>query len=156
MVLAIYIIVDERHFPTLLGLDLRGGSQITIQVKPTAEIKNITSEQLGDVQRVIEGRINGLGVSEPLVQTAGENQIHIQLPGVSDPEQAELMFSAERLNSIFGRRNLEQNSNSRSNIKFSENCSRNKKNCENRTMKKRSPKIKPLSSVAMTRSPLFI
>ncbi|WNZ46268.1 protein translocase subunit SecD [Leptolyngbya boryana CZ1] len=90
MVLAsIYIIVDERHFPTLLGLDLRGGSQITIQVKPTAEIKNITSEQLGDVQRVIEGRINGLGVSEPLVQTAGENQILVQLPGVSDPEQAE-------------------------------------------------------------------
>jgi preprotein translocase subunit SecD len=86
---ALYIVFDQQHFPALLGLDLRGGSQITIQVKPTADIKNITSEQLGDVQRVIEGRINGLGVSEPLIQTAGDNQILVQLPGVNDPEQAE-------------------------------------------------------------------
>ena len=86
---AIYIVVDQSHFPTLLGLDLRGGSQITIQVKPAGEVKKITSQQLEDVRRVIEGRINGLGVSEPLVQTAGEDQILVQLPGVSDPEQAE-------------------------------------------------------------------
>lgn len=86
---SIYIIFDQQHFPALLGLDLRGGSQITIQVKPTADVKKITSQQLEDVQRVIEGRINGLGVSEPLVQTAGEDQIIVQLPGVNDPQQAE-------------------------------------------------------------------
>ncbi|MBW4525031.1 MAG: protein translocase subunit SecD [Phormidium tanganyikae FI6-MK23] len=86
---SLYIVFDQKHFPALLGLDLRGGSQITIQVKPAGDIKKITSQQLEDVQRVIEGRINGLGVSEPLVQTAGEDQILVQLPGVSDPEQAE-------------------------------------------------------------------
>jgi preprotein translocase subunit SecD len=86
---SLYVVFDQRTFPTLLGLDLRGGSQLTIQVKPTAEIKKITSQQLDDVQKVIEGRINGLGVSEPLVQTAGEDQILVQLPGVSDPQQAE-------------------------------------------------------------------
>jgi len=86
---SLYIVFDQSHFPALLGLDLRGGSQITLQVKPAGEIKKITSQQLEDVQRVIEGRINGLGVSEPLVQTAGEDQILVQLPGVSDPEQAE-------------------------------------------------------------------
>lgn len=86
---SVYVIVDQRHFPALLGLDLRGGSQLTIQVKPTNEIKRISGDQLEDVRRVIENRINGLGVSEPLVQTAGENQILVQLPGVSDPEQAE-------------------------------------------------------------------
>lgn len=86
---SLYVVFDQRTFPTLLGLDLRGGSQLTIQVKPTEEIKRITSQQLEDVQRVIEGRINGLGVSEPLVQTAGEDQILVQLPGVSDPQQAE-------------------------------------------------------------------
>jgi preprotein translocase subunit SecD len=90
MVLAsLYVIFDQRHFPALLGLDLRGGSQLTIQVKPTKEIPKITDRELEAVQSVIEGRINGLGVSEPLVQTAGENQILVQLPGVSDPQQAE-------------------------------------------------------------------
>lgn len=86
---SLYIVFDQQHFPALLGLDLRGGSQITIQVKPAGDVKKITTQQLEDVQRVIEGRINGLGVSEPLVQTAGEDQILVQLPGVSDPEQAE-------------------------------------------------------------------
>ena len=38
---------------------------------------------------MIEGRVNGLGVSEPLVQTVGKDQILVQLPGVNDPQQAE-------------------------------------------------------------------
>ncbi len=33
-------------------------------------------------------RVNELGVSEPLIQTRGDNQIIVELPGVSDPEQA--------------------------------------------------------------------
>lgn len=86
---SLYVVFDQRTFPPLLGLDLKGGSQLTIQVKPTEEVKKISGQQLEDVQRVIEGRINGLGVSEPLVQTAGEDQILVQLPGVSDPQQAE-------------------------------------------------------------------
>jgi preprotein translocase subunit SecD len=75
--------------PTQLGLDLRGGSQLTIQVKPTEKVKEIKPEDLDAVRRVIEGRVNGLGVSEPLVLTAGNNQIIVQLPGVNDPIQAE-------------------------------------------------------------------
>ncbi|MBW4573867.1 MAG: protein translocase subunit SecD [Aphanothece sp. CMT-3BRIN-NPC111] len=75
--------------PMRLGLDLQGGSQLTIQVKTTQDAKEIKAEDLEAVQRVIENRINGLGVSEALVQTVGNNQILVQLPGVSDPEQAE-------------------------------------------------------------------
>ncbi len=75
--------------PIPLGLDLRGGAQLTIQVKPSKEIKQITPQDLAAVQRVLENRINGLGVSEPVVQTVGNNQILVQMPGVSDPQQAE-------------------------------------------------------------------
>ena len=79
--------IDKIDIP--LGLDLQGGSQLTIQVKTTDKIKQITQQQLEDVQKVIENRVNGLGVSEPLVQTIGQDQILVQLPGVSNPEQAE-------------------------------------------------------------------
>ncbi len=72
-----------------LGLDLRGGAQLTIQVKPTEEIQQITPDRLKAVKRVIQNRVNGLGVSEPIVQTVGSDQISVQLPGVSDPAQAE-------------------------------------------------------------------
>jgi preprotein translocase subunit SecD len=74
--------------PIRLGLDLQGGSQLTIQAKSTAEYK-VTSSSLEDIKKVIENRVNGLGVSEPLVQTVGENQILVQLPGISDPKEAE-------------------------------------------------------------------
>ena len=75
--------------PTRLGLDLQGGSQLTIQIKPTKEHPNITPLDLEAVQKVIENRINGLGVSEALIQSTGNNQVLVQLPGVSDPQQAE-------------------------------------------------------------------
>ncbi len=87
VIAAILVIV---YIPTRLGLDLRGGSQLTIQVKPSESIKQITPRELEGVQRVIEGRINGLGVSESVVQAIEQqNQILVQLPGISDPQQAE-------------------------------------------------------------------
>ncbi len=88
-VLLIAAITVIEKIPISLGLDLQGGSQLTLQVKPTQEIKEITSKELVAVQRVVENRINGLGVSEPVVQTVGKDQLLVQLPGVSDPQQAE-------------------------------------------------------------------
>lgn len=86
VIAAITLIVNK---PMRLGLDLQGGSQLTIQVKPTKEHPDITQLDLEAVQKVIENRINGLGVSEALIQSAGNNQIFVQLPGVNDPQQAE-------------------------------------------------------------------
>jgi preprotein translocase subunit SecD len=89
LVLVIAAIAVIATIPIPLGLDLRGGSQLTIQVKPSAEIPQITERELEGVKKVIEGRINGLGVSEPVIQTVGADKILVQLPGVNDPEQAE-------------------------------------------------------------------
>lgn len=75
--------------PLQLGLDLKGGSQLTIEVKPTEKIRQIQTEDLKAVQKVIENRINGLGVAEAIVQTVGTDKILVQLPGVTDPQQAE-------------------------------------------------------------------
>jgi len=89
LMLAIAAIVFLVQIPIPLGLDLRGGAQLTIQVKPTEEVAQITPENLNDVKQVIANRIDGLGVSEPIVQTAGADKVLVQLPGVSDPQQAE-------------------------------------------------------------------
>ncbi|WP_310486523.1 protein translocase subunit SecD [Chamaesiphon sp. VAR_69_metabat_338] len=86
LIAAITLLVNK---PMRLGLDLQGGSQLTIQVKPTAEHPVITQTDLEAVQKVIENRINGLGVSEALIQSTGNNQVLVQLPGVNDPQQAE-------------------------------------------------------------------
>lgn len=86
LIAAIILIVQV---PTQLGLDLRGGTQLTMQVNPSEEITDIGERELAAVQRVIENRVNGLGVSEAVVQSVGQDQLSIQLPGVSDPEKAE-------------------------------------------------------------------
>lgn len=88
-VLVIAAIVVIVKIPTHLGLDLSGGSQLTIQVKPSKEVKQITERELEAVRKVLEGRVNALGVSESVVQTSGKDQIIVQLPGVDDPKQAE-------------------------------------------------------------------
>jgi preprotein translocase subunit SecD len=77
------------QFPLNQGLDLKGGARLTLQVQPTEEITSITPENLSDAKRVIENRVNGLGVAEPVVQTVNPDKIVVQLPGVSDPQQAE-------------------------------------------------------------------
>lgn len=78
------------NLPTRLGLDLQGGTQLTLQVKTTEAVPEITSEKLTAVQRVVENRINGLGVSEASIRPVpGNNQLLVQLPGVTDPDQAE-------------------------------------------------------------------
>jgi preprotein translocase subunit SecD len=82
LVLIIAAITVIVTIPTRLGLDLQGGSQLTIQVKTTPTIPKIDQGMLEAVRRIVENRVNGLGVSEALVQTVGEDQILVQLPGV--------------------------------------------------------------------------
>jgi preprotein translocase subunit SecD len=83
------LLSENPLFPTFLGLDLRGGSQLTIQVQPTEAIPTLTEREMEAVQSVVEGRVNGLGVSEAVVQQLGNDQLLVQLPGINDPQQAE-------------------------------------------------------------------
>ncbi|AFY37853.1 protein-export membrane protein SecD [[Leptolyngbya] sp. PCC 7376] len=76
--------------PPQLGLDLRGGAQLTIQVQPAENSdRAVTEADTTAVKRVIENRINGLGVAEAITQLVGTDRVLVQLPGVTNPEQAE-------------------------------------------------------------------
>jgi preprotein translocase subunit SecD len=76
------------NVPPPLGLDLQGGSQLTLQVMPSGAIKKVEKEQLEAVKDVLDRRINGLGVSESTLQTVGNDQLVLQLPGEQDPSRA--------------------------------------------------------------------
>ncbi|MGD1901026.1 MAG: protein translocase subunit SecD [Geitlerinemataceae cyanobacterium] len=72
-----------------LGLDLQGGTQLTIQVQTNEEVQTIGSRELEAVLVVVRNRVDTLGVSEPVVQTVGTDRVLVQLPGIDDPAQAE-------------------------------------------------------------------
>lgn len=89
LVLLITSITVIVAFPLKLGLDLQGGSEITLQVKQSEQGREIKPEEMDALQKVIENRVNGLGVSEAVVQKVGNNQLSVQLPGTKDPAEAE-------------------------------------------------------------------
>ncbi|QNG26748.1 protein translocase subunit SecD [Synechococcus sp. HK01-R] len=85
-------------FPLQLGLDLRGGSQLTLEVQPGGEIKTVKPEQLEAVKAVLDRRVNGLGVSESTLQTIGDDQLVLQLPGEkTDPSRAAKVLGSTAL-----------------------------------------------------------
>jgi len=85
IIAAIWFVITK---PTKLGLDLVGGSRIVLEAQTTDTIAKITPDMMDSLQFAIEKRINSLGVAEVVVQKAGEKRLLIEIPDVSDPEQA--------------------------------------------------------------------
>ncbi len=73
------------------GLDLQGGTQITLEANMKDVPKDQRQQALDSAKAVIEQRINLFGVSEPLVQTAqtsNDYRVIVEIPGVTDVNQA--------------------------------------------------------------------
>ena len=69
------------------GLDLQGGTHVVLEAVDTPEAK-VDEDAVKRVVKVIEKRINELGLTEPVVQRQGERRIIVELPGVKDPDKA--------------------------------------------------------------------
>ena len=72
--------------PTVLGLDLQGGVEVVLQGKPTEQAQ-VTPEAIDRSVEIIRDRVDAFGVAEPEIQTQGDDQIVVALPGAEDPEQ---------------------------------------------------------------------
>lgn len=73
------------------GLDLQGGLQVVLAAD-LPEGQEPDPDSMRAARGVIERRVNSLGVSEPLIQLVGNNRIVVELPGLSDPDQAIATF----------------------------------------------------------------
>ncbi len=92
LVVAVYIDTGQtipglnKGLDTVLGLDLRGGTQALLEVDLPATTA-ITSSQMDDARAILSNRINGLGVFESQVQVAGARRMVVEIPGLTDPQQ---------------------------------------------------------------------
>ena len=89
---SIYLLIN---FPLQLGLDLKGGSQLTLQL--IKNDNNVTKDELDAVKAVLDKRVNNLGVSESNLQTLGTNQLILELPGEQDPLSAKRVIGKTAL-----------------------------------------------------------
>ncbi|MCX4668616.1 protein translocase subunit SecD [Streptomyces sp. NBC_01381] len=72
-----------------LGIDLAGGTSITLQAKNEPGQKNaINPTNMNTAVSIINNRVNGLGVSEAEVQTQGADNIIVNIPKGTNEKQA--------------------------------------------------------------------
>ena len=88
------------QFPFHKGLDLAGGTSVTLR----AEMQKIPKEQRADAlnaaKLVLERRVNLLGVSEPTIQTAqvgNDSRLIVDLPGINISQAVQLIGTTAQL-----------------------------------------------------------
>lgn len=78
------------------GLDLQGGLQVLLQAD-VPDCASVTSESLDSAKAIVENRINGLGVTEPRIEKSPPCRIIVQLPGITNPDEAIRTFGGTGL-----------------------------------------------------------
>jgi protein-export membrane protein SecD len=77
----------DRAIDISQGLDLQGGVQVLLEADLPSDVP-VQLDAIETARKIIENRVNGLGVAEPLVQLQGTRRIIVELPGLQDEEQA--------------------------------------------------------------------
>ena len=74
--------------PTVLGLDLKGGTQLVYVARPTAREPVVTSSDIDRAIEIIRQRADKLGVSEPEISRVGSDEVQVGLPNVENAKRA--------------------------------------------------------------------
>ncbi len=77
-----------RRVPLRKGLDLSGGMHLALDVDESKGAVANKSEAIDRALKVVRTRIEGMGVSETIVQKAGNDRILVDIPGIDDRERA--------------------------------------------------------------------
>jgi len=75
-----------------LGLDLKGGMHLVLRVETEKISEDARKDAVVRAMEILRKRIDGLGVGETVIQRQGEDQILVQLPGVTDRDSAMAMI----------------------------------------------------------------
>src|SRR5213596_1056265 len=78
-----------RRVPLKRGLDLQGGMHLALEVDESKGHVADKSKAIDNALKVVRNRIDEFGVSEPVVQKAGNDRIIVELPGIDDPRRAQ-------------------------------------------------------------------
>ena len=76
----------DRDVTTRLGLDLRGGLQVLLEADLPENVE-VDADSMETARTIMENRTNALGVSENLLQIAGERRIVGEFPGLDNTDE---------------------------------------------------------------------
>lgn len=90
----------QRDFPFRKGLDLAGGTSITLRANMQKIPKEQQLDALNGAKAVLENRVNLFGVTEPTIQTAqvgNDYRIIVDLPGINVDQAISLIGTTAQL-----------------------------------------------------------
>jgi preprotein translocase subunit SecD len=87
----ITLLVVSGPWTPKLGLDLRGGTTITLTARNTTGAGTVDPNSLQLAKTIIQSRVDSLGVGESEVTTSGDNQIIVTVPNVQQDELVRLV-----------------------------------------------------------------
>jgi SecD/SecF fusion protein len=80
-----------------LGLDLKGGMHLVMEVDKTNLSKSEAEDALDRALEIIRNRIDEFGVAEPVIQKQGVDRIIVELPGLQDEARAKKLIGRTAL-----------------------------------------------------------
>ena len=98
LTIALYVIMAIANVWTpRLGLDLRGGTTITLTARNSSGTGTVDPASLELARTIIANRVDSLGVGESETTTAGENQITVAVPNVAPAKLQEMVGQTAQL-----------------------------------------------------------
>lgn len=80
--------IKLQHQAIKLGLDLRGGMRLVLQVDKSTLNPDEASDAVERAKEILRNRVDQFGVAEPVIAVQGGDRIVVELPGISDPDRA--------------------------------------------------------------------
>ncbi len=88
LIALVVVSISVYYFmPFTKGLDIQGGTRLVLQAD-TSKSDVSGDDAVSGVIAVIRNRVDGLGVTEPVIQRKGDSQVIVELPGIKDPDHA--------------------------------------------------------------------
>ena len=84
-----FVETSKRLWPLKYGLDLQGGMHLALEIDESKGAVADKKDAIGRALKTVRNRIDQFGVSEPVVQQAGDDRIIVELPGIDDQQRAQ-------------------------------------------------------------------
>ena len=108
LVLAAIALLGDFKLKTIFGLDITGGTRLTYQVELAPDLKGkVTMEEARQqIIQVIQRRAGGMGAAEPVVAAKGDDQVLVELPGVTNLADARQVLGSSARMEFYHARNV--------------------------------------------------
>ncbi len=103
LVLAVIVVIlvavagFSRTWTPKLGLDLRGGTTLTLQAHAVTKGQPVDSTSLDQAVDIIRQRVDSTGVAEPVVTRQGSDQITVSVPSTNQQQLRKLVGTTAEL-----------------------------------------------------------